>query len=266
MAVRLWVARGVVANVESLPRSSWQAAMRRIELLRQAGGVVLGLSSDSSSWAITHLPSCPALADAADRPRRGIGEVVQRLLDEVGRRERFCGACLDPEASGRRSRKPTSPKGGPLMAWSGETAAGRVEFRCDGPHSDDYTAEVARAVAEGVRVLNHATGSHAGRGLTCPQTVYTVAGCLGAAAAGLGQLLRQLSAFLEEQAAAGRLADDSGACPGQVAARAGDFLEVAGSAAADLAYALCDVQSAVGGLCVPDVDAGEQDAGKGAGS
>jgi hypothetical protein len=130
--------------------------------------------------------------------------------------------------------------------------ADRVEFHRDGPHSDDYTVEVARAVAEGVRVLNYATGSHAGRGLTCPQTVYEVAGCLGAAAAGLGQLLRQLSASLQAQAAAGRLADDSGARPEHVVARAGGHLEAARVAAADLAGALSGVQSAVSGLHVPD--------------
>jgi hypothetical protein len=130
--------------------------------------------------------------------------------------------------------------------------ADRVEFRRDGPHSDDYTAEVAGAVAEGARVLNDATGSHASQGLTCPQTVYTVAGCLGAAAGGLGQLLRQLSAFLERQAADGRLADAFGARPDQVAAQACDLLEDARVAAADLAGALFGVQNAVAGLHVPD--------------
>jgi hypothetical protein len=137
----------------------------------------------------------------------------------------------------------------------------RVEFHRDGPHSDEYTAEVAGAVAEGVRVLNYATGSHASRGLTRPQTVYTVAGGLGAAVAGLEQLLRQLSAFLQGQAAAGRLADDSGARPDQVAARACDLLEAARGAAADLAGALFGVQNAVSGLYVPDADAGGQEAG-----
>jgi hypothetical protein len=137
-----------------------------------------------------------------------------------------------------------------------------VEFHRDGPHSDDYTAEVARAVAEGVRVLNYATGSHAGRGLTGPQTVYTVAGCLGAAAAGLEQLLRQLSAFLEGQAAAGRLADDSGARPDQATARAGDLLGLARGTAADLAGALSGVPNAVSGLYLPDADAGGREPGR----
>jgi hypothetical protein len=128
----------------------------------------------------------------------------------------------------------------------------RVEFHRDGPHSDGYTAEVAGAVAEGVRVLNYATGSHAARGLTCPQTVYEVTGRLGVAAAGLGQLLRQLSASLEAQAAAGRLADDSGARPEHAVARAGGHLDAARVAAADLAGALSGVQNAVSGLYVPD--------------
>jgi hypothetical protein len=64
MAVQLWLRDGVVANVESLPRSSWQAAMRRVELLRQAGAVVRELSSDGSWLTVTHLPPTPT-------PRRG---------------------------------------------------------------------------------------------------------------------------------------------------------------------------------------------------
>jgi hypothetical protein len=100
MAVRLWLRDGVVANVESLPRSSWQAAMRRIELLRQAGAVVRARSSDGSWLTVTHLPSCPTLPAVDRARRRAVGGVVQRLLDEPGRHgQLFCGVCLGPEAS-----------------------------------------------------------------------------------------------------------------------------------------------------------------------
>ncbi|MDL4772488.1 hypothetical protein [Actinomadura xylanilytica] len=133
--------------------------------------------------------------------------------------------------------------------------SGRIELRPDGPHSDDYTAEVARALAESVRVLNYATGSHAERGLQHPQTVYDVVGNLAASAAGLGQLLGQLAEFLTHQAAAGHLADTSGADPIVVTADAREQLAAAHTAGSALSRALGLAQSAVSGLYVLDGDA-----------
>ena len=130
----------------------------------------------------------------------------------------------------------------------------RIEFRSDGPHSDGYTTDLARAFAEAVRVLNHATGPHGGRGLRYPSTVYDVASNLATGAAGLGQLMTQIGAFLTREAAAGHLADTSGTDPRLTVRDTALVLRDAECAAAALADALRDLQSAVSGLYVPDPD------------
>jgi hypothetical protein len=78
----------------------------------------------------------------------------------------------------------------------------------DGPHSDDYTSEIAIALSEAVRVLNHATLSRAG--VTYPSTVYNVLGRIGDSAAGLDQLMVQLGETLRRMLASGQLGDDHG--------------------------------------------------------
>jgi hypothetical protein len=77
-----------------------------------------------------------------------------------------------------------------------------------GPHSLDYTREVASAMAECVRVLNYATGSGAETAIVYPATSYDVLGALYTATARMPQLLSQLMSWLERTAGAGRLADD----------------------------------------------------------
>lgn len=77
-----------------------------------------------------------------------------------------------------------------------------------GPHSPEYTREVAWATAECIRVLNYATGSGAGTGIAYPATVYEVLGALYTATARMPQLLRQLVAWLDRASGAGGLADD----------------------------------------------------------
>jgi hypothetical protein len=123
-----------------------------------------------------------------------------------------------------------------------------IEFRPDGPHSDDYTTDLADAFAESVRVLNHATMT--GSGLTYPATAYTVVGALSAGASGLRQLLDQLGAFLDQQDAAGRLGDDRNAHrdPAAALAAAHVHLTNARHAAAALSVALGEAQSALSGL------------------
>lgn len=64
----------------------------------------------------------------------------------------------------------------------------------DGPHSDDYTRQVARAFADAVRVLNHATSSR--DGVTDPGTVHDVLGSLRTAVQRMDQLLHQLDQHL----------------------------------------------------------------------
>lgn len=128
----------------------------------------------------------------------------------------------------------------------------RIEFRPDGPHSSTYTTDLAWAFAEAVRVLNHATGPHAARGLRYPSTVYDVAGALATGAAGLGQLMTQIGAFLNREAAAGHLADTSGTDPRATVRNAALAVRDAECAAAALADAFRGLQSAVSGLYVPD--------------
>jgi hypothetical protein len=74
-----------------------------------------------------------------------------------------------------------------------------------GPHSPDYTREVASAVAEAVRVLNHATLSHIGESLAYPADADAVTGSLAIAAQRLPQLLDQLRGWLASELTAGRL-------------------------------------------------------------
>ncbi len=80
-----------------------------------------------------------------------------------------------------------------------------VTPRTLGPHSPEYTVTVAHALAESVRVLNHATRS--ADAIDYPATVYQVLGALYTATGRLPQLLGQLSRWLEREAEAGRLAE-----------------------------------------------------------
>ena len=75
-----------------------------------------------------------------------------------------------------------------------------------GPHSDDYTRQVAAGLAECVRVLNHATYQQAAASM--PSTVNEVLGNVRVALAGLPQLLRQLGDRLDEMAADDHMYDD----------------------------------------------------------
>jgi hypothetical protein len=74
-----------------------------------------------------------------------------------------------------------------------------------GPHSPEYTVTVANALAECVRVLNHATRSDDAIGY--PGAVYQVLGAVYTATGRLPQLLSQLSGWLERATEAGRLAE-----------------------------------------------------------
>ncbi|MGR6913631.1 hypothetical protein ACU635_05205 [[Actinomadura] parvosata] len=83
-----------------------------------------------------------------------------------------------------------------------------VRLSTDGPHDDEYTCEVATALSEAMRVLNHATLSHAG--VSYPATVNDVLGKVSVSAARLDQLLRQLGEALKRMQASGQLGDDCG--------------------------------------------------------
>ncbi|RVX39115.1 hypothetical protein EDD27_1457 [Nonomuraea polychroma] len=86
--------------------------------------------------------------------------------------------------------------------------AATIRLSSDGPHSDEYTRQVADALSESVRVLNHATAT--GAGLASPATVYDVLGRASATIAGFDQLLRQIGKRLQRHLASGRLGDDHG--------------------------------------------------------
>lgn len=78
----------------------------------------------------------------------------------------------------------------------------------DGPHSDDHTRQAAQALAETVRVLNHATRHP--DGVTDPATINAVLGDLRDTVARLDQLLEQLYRRLNGMYATGRLNDTGG--------------------------------------------------------
>lgn len=122
-------------------------------------------------------------------------------------------------------------------------------LRTGGPRSDGYTAEVARAFAETVRVLNHATRTPGG--LTWPATAYALVGNLAAGAYGLDKLAGQVMTFLDRELAAGRLGEDSGRDPLIAVERARRHLEAAAAAAAALADALTAAQADLCGLHQP---------------
>ncbi|MEV0633272.1 hypothetical protein [Nonomuraea wenchangensis] len=78
----------------------------------------------------------------------------------------------------------------------------------DGPHHDEYTCQIATALSESVRALNHATQSEAG--VAFPPTIHNVLGCSSAAVSGLDQLLSQIADTLQRMLASGQLGDDRG--------------------------------------------------------
>lgn len=125
----------------------------------------------------------------------------------------------------------------------------------DGPHSPAYTQEVGNALAECVRTLNHATRDGA-PGLDYPGDVYTLLGALYTATGRLPQLLGQMAAFLQAQAGAGMLADNSGGDPAVIVLDATVGLDGAQRVATDLTGTLQDVQNAIAGLYVKEDDGG----------
>jgi hypothetical protein len=123
-----------------------------------------------------------------------------------------------------------------------------IELDPDGPHSPELTAQAADVLAECVRFLNHATGRHAGHGLTWPADAYRVLGSLYTGTGRMPQLFTQLGTWLTRQAAAGILADDQGRDVTVLAAAAGEALASAAAAADTLTARLQSAQQAIAGL------------------
>ena len=99
--------------------------------------------------------------------------------------------------------------------------------------TSDDTITLARAAAEAIRGLNWATRHEAG--LDQPSAAYDILGALSMAASRLGQALRQITSYLEQAAAAGRLGHDLGEDPAHATADAAVFLDDARLSAAALA-------------------------------
>ena len=72
----------------------------------------------------------------------------------------------------------------------------------DGPHSGDYSTNVADAISQGVRVLNHALRRG---GIEQPADAAYIISDLALAAHGLEQLCDQFSSYFVTELAAGRL-------------------------------------------------------------
>lgn len=108
----------------------------------------------------------------------------------------------------------------------------------DSPQAEPAT--LARAAAEAVRRLNHATLG--GDGLEQPADAYEVLGELSLAAAGLPQFLGQVGRWLAAALAAGRLGCDDGTDPAAAVSGAWLFLSDARGSAAALARHLEQAQ------------------------
>ena len=103
--------------------------------------------------------------------------------------------------------------------------------------TDDLTSDraitLARTAAEAIRGLNHATRAQAGLGQ--PAVAYDILGTLSLAASRLPQLLTQITGYLDQALAAGRLGHDLGQDPAYAIDAAAVFLDDARGSAAALA-------------------------------
>jgi hypothetical protein len=99
--------------------------------------------------------------------------------------------------------------------------------------TSDATITLARTAAEAIRGLNWTTNCHAG--LDQPAVAYDVLGVLSQAAGRLGQLLTQITRYLDHALAAGKLGHDRGEDPALAVDGAVIFLDDARLSAAALA-------------------------------
>ena len=97
----------------------------------------------------------------------------------------------------------------------------------------DDTLRLARTAAEAVRGLNWLTRHESGLGQ--PSIAYDTIGALALAASRLPQLLTQITCWLDQALAAGRLGHDLGEDPAAATGAAAVFLADAGLSAAALA-------------------------------
>ena len=99
--------------------------------------------------------------------------------------------------------------------------------------TSDDTVRLARITAEAIRGLNWLTRHQTGLGQ--PSAAYDVIGALALAASRLGQAFTQITRWLDQALAAGRLGHDLGEDPAEAIDAAGIFLGDARLSAAALA-------------------------------
>ena len=106
--------------------------------------------------------------------------------------------------------------------------------------TSDDTITLARTAAEAIRGLNWLTGRETGLGQ--PSAAYDVIGALALAASRLGQAFTQITRWLDQALAAGRLGHDLGEDPAEAIDATGIFLGDASMSAAALAQDLTQAQ------------------------
>jgi hypothetical protein len=106
--------------------------------------------------------------------------------------------------------------------------------------TSDDTITLARTAAEAIRGLNWLTGRETGLGQ--PSAAYDVIGALAQAASRLGQAFTQITRWLDQALAAGRLGHDLGEDPAAAIDATGIFLGDASMSAAALAQHLNQAQ------------------------
>ena len=125
-----------------------------------------------------------------------------------------------------------------------------IELHTDGPRTPEYALEVAAAIAESVRVINHVTLFPPGA-IGCPQDAEKLICEIATAARRLPQFLGQVAEWLVREHDAGRLEVPGGEFAGNPAMAAGAvkvLLEDAQALAADLHEVLAAAASVASGI------------------
>lgn len=122
-----------------------------------------------------------------------------------------------------------------------------ITLKTDPPHTPRYTRQLAQAVAETIRCLNHATFPGSG-GLEQPADAESVLASLASAMSRMPQLFEQLAAWLADQAGREDLADSLGRSPADQADIAAVVLLTSRGRVKDLAEGIQHAQAAVTGL------------------
>jgi hypothetical protein len=114
-------------------------------------------------------------------------------------------------------------------------------------------AQAADQAAEAIRALNYATLPHEGApGLEYPGDAYMVIASLKTAVERMPQLFAQLTGWLTEQEAAGKVGHDSGGEAREYVAQVGYWLGAATGEATQLAAALGKAHNTSAGLKAAD--------------